>query len=96
MIDTRTMMKGKYEKDKYNCPHCREGREEGVLETPSLLLSDCSAYSDLRDGVNPEIMLEDRAVFLTGAIGRRNQLETNLRISAGLKELTANQLASSV
>ena len=58
-------------KDHYSCP-CREGREKGVLETPSHLLSDCSAYSYLREGANPELVLEDRAVFLTRAIGRRN------------------------
>ena len=41
MIDTRTTIKGKYPKDQYSCPHCREGREQEVLETPSHLLSDC-------------------------------------------------------
>ena len=79
MIDTRTTMKGKYQKDNYSCPHCREGREEGVLETPSHQLSECSAYSDLRDGVNPELDTEDRTVFLTRAIGRRKGLELKLR-----------------
>ena len=59
MIDTRTTVKGKYEKDKYNCHHCREGRKDGVLETPSHLLSDCTAYSDLRERVNPELVLDD-------------------------------------
>ena len=91
MIDTRTNMKNKYEKDKYSCPHCREGREEGVLETPSHLLKECSAYSDLREGVNPELVLEDRAVFLTRAIGRRKELETKLRSQK--PETTASQLA---
>ena len=90
MIDTRTTMKGKYEKDKYNCPHSREGREDGVLETPSHLLSDCTAYSDLRDGVNLELVLEDRAVFLTRAIGRRKELELKLRSQV----LTASQTAA--
>ena len=93
MIETRTTMKGKYEKDKYSCPHCREGREDGVLETPSHLLIDCTAYSDLREGVNPELVLEDRAVFLTRAIGRRKQLERNLRGPADKK--TTSQLAGS-
>ena len=46
-IDTRTTMKGKYQKNKYSCPHCVEGREQGVLETPVHLLEDCSAYSSL-------------------------------------------------
>ena len=79
MIDTRTTMKGRYEKDKYSCPHCREGREQGVLETPSHLLCDCTAYSDLREGRNPELVLEDRAVFLARAIARRKQLEQKMR-----------------
>ena len=74
MIDTRTTMKSKYEKDKYECPHC----EEGVLETPSHLLVSCAAYSDLREGSNPELVLEDRATFLTRAIGRRKELENKL------------------
>ena len=67
-------MKSKYEKDKYECPHC----EEGVLETPSHLLVSCAAYSDLREGSNPELVLEDRATFLTRAIGRRKELENKL------------------
>ena len=92
MIDTRTTMKGKYQKDKYSCPHCREGREEGVLETPSHLLSECSAYSDLRDGVNPELVLEDRTVFLTRAIGRRKELELKLR-GKQQKETSSSQPA---
>jgi hypothetical protein len=79
MIDTRTTMKGKYAKDKYSCPHCREGREQGELETPSHLLTSCSAYSDLRTGVNPELVLEDRATFLIRAIARRKELEQKLR-----------------
>ena len=70
-ICTRTTMKGKYEKDKYNCPLCRGGRENGVLETPSHLLSNCIDYYNLRDGVNPGLVLEDRGVFLTRAIKRR-------------------------
>ena len=78
MIDTRMTMKGKYTKDEYSCPHCREGREQGELETPSHLLTSCSAYSDLREGVNPELVLEDRATFLYRAIARRKELELML------------------
>ena len=92
MIDTRTTMKGKYQKDHYSCPHCREGREQGVLQTPSHLLSDCSAYSDLREGANLELVLEDREVFLTRAIGRRKELELKLR-SQNQIETTASQVA---
>ena len=38
MLDTRTTMKGRYEKNESSCPQCKEGRKEGVLETPSHLL----------------------------------------------------------
>ena len=92
MIDTRTTMKGKYQKDQHSCNQCREGREEGVLEIPSHLLSDCSAYSDLREGANLELVLEDRAVVLTMAIGRRKELELKLR-SQKQNETTASQVA---
>ena len=77
MIDTRTTMKAKYNK-KYNCPHCREGIEEGTLESP-LHLIDCQAYSDLRQGINPEQNYEDRAVYLRKVITRRKALEGKLR-----------------
>ena len=79
MIYTRTTMKSKYQKDKYSCPHCDEGREQGVLETPSHLLISCSAYEDLREGINPELVLQDRAQFLTRAIGRRKELEIKIQ-----------------
>ena len=67
------------DRHKYSCPHCREGREEGELETPSHLLTSCSAYSDLRAGANSELVLEDRATFLIRAIARRKELEQKLR-----------------
>ena len=79
MIDTRTTMKGKYEKGKYSCPHCRDGREQGVLESPAHLLITCSAYADLRGGIDPELVLEDRAAFLRKAILRRKTLEQKLK-----------------
>ena len=79
MINTRSTMKGKYEKGKYNCPHCSVGREQGALETPEHLLSDCSAYSDLRTGLNVEVVLENRCAFLRMAIKRRKGLEEKLR-----------------
>ena len=79
MVNTRTTMKGKYQKNKYSCPHCVEGREQGVLETPVHLLEDCSAYSDLRVGLNPAEVLQDRATFLRSAIARRIKLEDQLR-----------------
>ena len=79
MVDTRTTMKGKYEKNKYSCPHCREGREEGALETPDHILTTCRAYSDLREGLNPEAVLEDRASVLRSVIKRRKELEIKLK-----------------
>ena len=77
MIDTRTTMKCKYKKDKYECPHCDEGRKRGALETTSHLLVSCLAYSDLREGCDPE--LEARANILPRAISRRNELEIKLK-----------------
>ena len=79
MLDTRTTMKGKYQKNNYTCPHCVEGREQGVLESPVHLLEDCSAYSDLRVGLSPAEVLEDRARFLRAAIARRMKLEDKLK-----------------
>ena len=50
MIDTRVNMKGKYPKDKYECPHCPKGRQPGgSLETSDHLLA-CEVYRDLREG----------------------------------------------
>ena len=80
MLDTRTTMKGKYQKDKYSCPHCVEGKEQGMLETPNHLLNICSAYSDLRAGLNPDAVLEDRASVLRSAISRRMKLEELLKM----------------
>ena len=58
-----------------------EGREEGALETPDHLLTTCgcSAYSDLREGLNPEAILEDRASVLRSVIKRRKELEIKLK-----------------
>ena len=83
MVDLRTNMKGKYTKDKYSCPHCTEGREQGVLKSPDHFLSECAAYADLRAGLNIEAVLEDRAAFLRKAIQRRKELETRLKTTLG-------------
>ena len=72
-------MKGKYPKNQYCCPHCVEGREQGVLESPVHLLKTCSAYSDLRVGLSPTEVLQDIATFLRSAIGRRKMLEEQLK-----------------
>ena len=79
MIDTRMNMKGRYEKDKYHCHHCYEGRQpEGSLETSDHLMV-CGAYRDLREGINPELVLEDRASYLRKVIKRRTLLEQQLK-----------------
>ena len=79
MLDTRMNMKGKYKKDEYQCPHCLEGRQPGgSLETSDHLLV-CSAYTDLREGKDPELVLEDRASYLRQVVLRRSKLEKQLR-----------------
>ena len=81
ILDTKTTMNKKYPKDQYSCPHCLEGRRQGVLETPAHILSSCSAYRDLRVGLNPEEILEDHAAFLRLAITKRITLEDKLKIT---------------
>ena len=79
MIETRMNMKGKYEKDKYQCPHCFLGIQPGgSLETSDHLMV-CSAYQDLREGIDPELRLEDRAPYLRQVVLRRGRLEKQLR-----------------
>ena len=80
MIDTRMNMKGRYTKDKYECPHCPEGRQPGgCLETSDHLLV-CRAYQDLREGLDPELVEGDRATYLRRVIARRTALESQLRL----------------
>ena len=73
-MDTRSNLKGKYEMDQYQCPHCLEGS----LETSGHLLV-CPAYSDLREGLGPELRLEDRASYLRKVVLRRTLLEQHLK-----------------
>ena len=75
MMDTRSTMKGKY--SNYNCPHCEDGQRNGIIETPSHLMH-CQAYSDLRQGINPEEDQLDRPGYLRGVISRRKELESKL------------------
>ena len=80
MIDTRVNMKGKYSKDKYECPHCPEGRQPGgSLETSDHLL-DCRVYKDLREGLDPEGVVADRVTYLRKEIVRRTALARGLRL----------------
>ena len=80
MIDTRTTMKGIY-RHGYNCPHCEEGVSKGTLESPGHLLQ-CEAYVDLRQGINPECIPCDRAVYLRKVITRRKELEAKLVLAS--------------
>ena len=75
MLDTRSTMKGKY--TKYTCPHCMEGVELKTIETPLHWMS-CAAYLDLRVGLDPELVEQDRAPYLRQVILRRKELEKNL------------------
>ena len=78
MIDTRCNMKGKYKKDQYQCPQCFEGSQPGgSLETSDHLMV-CAAYADLRDGLNPELVIEDRSTYPRKVIKRRMLLEEQL------------------
>ena len=80
MIDTRMNMKGKYHKDKYECLHCFEGSQPGggSSETSEHLLS-CSMYADLRDGINPKLVMEERVTYLRKVIQRRKVLELQIQ-----------------
>ena len=77
MIDTRSTMKGKYNKQ-FCCPHFKEGMEQGTLETPHHLLL-CEAYLEFRQGCNPEDDFTDRAVYLRKVITKRKDLEGKLK-----------------
>ena len=77
MLDTRTTMKAKYQKDQSWCPHCLLGRSVGVAESPADLL-ECEAYSDLRRGIDPELVDTDRAPYLQKVVARRKELEEQL------------------
>ena len=76
MIDTRTTMPGRYG-GRRTCPHCPEGREGGQEESPSHLLS-CLAYSGLREGKDPELVRQDRCIYLREVIKVRSELESKL------------------
>ena len=79
MIETRWNMKGNYKKDEYQCPHCWAGSQPGGSQETSAHLLECMAYSDLREGLQPEVDLEDRASYLRKVITRRKLLEQQLR-----------------
>ena len=79
MLDSRVTMKAKYKYTKFPvcCPHCPEGRSVGVPESPAHWLQ-CSSYRDLRQGVDPELVLKDRCKFTRKVIDKRKKLEDKL------------------
>ena len=79
MINTCMNIKGRYEKDQYQCSHCIEGNQPGrSLETSEHLIN-CTSYADLREGKNPELVMEDRVSYLRKVIRRRKELEQLLQ-----------------
>ena len=76
MLETRTTMRNKYTQKAY--PHCREGLEDGVEEAHMYILESCTAYTDLRSGLDPLLVQQDRVLFLCQAITRRKLLEQEL------------------
>ena len=81
MLDSRVTMKGKYKFSRFPvcCLHCPEGRSVGVPESPAHCL-ECSAYRDLRQGVDPELVMKDRCNYLRKVMEKRKKLEEQLRI----------------
>ena len=75
MLDNRANM-GRHYTGK-TCPHCEDRREEGAIETSRHWLS-CTAYSDLRRGLDPEDDIQDRVVFLRRVQIHRMTLEKDL------------------
>ena len=74
MLDSRSTMKGKYNKDQYWCPTCIEGRSIRAIESPAHFMV-CSAYLDLRVGIDSELVEADRAPYLRKVVLRRKELE---------------------
>ena len=75
MLDNRGCMSKKYSSKA--CPHCEEGRQEGVEET-SLHWLSCQAYRELRHGIDPELVIEDRLIYLRRVQELRKVLKSNI------------------
>ena len=74
MLDNRGCMGKRYSSKE--CPHCLEGREEGVEET-SLHWISCSAYKELRHGLDPLLVIDDRLLYMRRVQTLRKELEKN-------------------
>ena len=75
MLDNRGCMGKKYPSKA--CPHCPEGRQEGVEETSSHWLT-CEAYTELRHGIDPELVLKGRMIYLRRVQDLRKLLEAKI------------------
>ena len=75
MLDNRGCMGKKYTSKV--CPHCLEGRQDGVEET-SLHWMTCHAYKELRHGMDPELVLEDRLIYIRRVQDLRKELEKSI------------------
>ena len=75
MLDNRANMGKKYQGK--SCPHCPAGRQNGEIET-TLHWFECEAYLPLRQGADPEMVLEDRVKFLRRVLLLRPELEKHL------------------
>ena len=59
------------------CLHCKDGPEDGVIESSRHWLS-CEAYAELRADLDPENKVDHRVVFLRQVQLHRLQLEKDL------------------
>ena len=71
MLDNRGSISKKY--NSKAGPHCEEGRQEGVEET-SLHWLSCLAYKELRHGLDPELVIKDRLLYLRRVQELRKEL----------------------
>jgi hypothetical protein len=75
MLDNRANMGRRYSSK--TCPHCPAGREDGAIETSHHWLN-CEAYWELRAGLDPELNLDHRVVYLRLVQLHRIELEKEL------------------
>jgi hypothetical protein len=76
MLDCRANMGRRYSGK--TCPHCPAGREDGAIETSHHWLS-CEAYWELRAGLDPELNLDHRVVYLRRVQLHRIELKKELQ-----------------
>ena len=74
MLDNRANMGNKYSTKA--CPHCPAGRQHGMVESSHHWFS-CDAYSEFRRGIDPEMNLQVRVLYLRRVQLLRAELEKN-------------------